>query len=307
MMRVAGRSPHRILISSSTGIAVAVAVAAIAVSLAVPPVAADLPLLDVQPKSVRQGECAFVTLRLQYVAPTAGECRWQNKRYTLFPVTGGYRAIIPIVPDAPTGMRSVTMVLTDSEGETRETALPFTIVKTDFGTQKLSMSKQTTKLYSDPSVAKEGDLIHAALMKTDAAQLWSGPFAWPVKGRVSTGFGLARTINGKIQYRHKGLDIAAAAGTPVLAPSDAVVRLARDDFKLHGKTIVLDHGQSVGSIYIHLSQVLVKPGEQVTRGKRIGLVGATGAVTGPHLHWGVYVAGQAVDPRFWVDLPAAGQ
>lgn len=307
LMSVVGHRSRRAPFSIA-GYAAMTAAAAIVVGVAAhAPVRADMPFLDVQPKSVRQGDCAFVIVRLQYVAPTAGECRWNGKRYLLFPFGSGYRSIIPIAPDAPTGVRSVTAVLTDAEDATRETALPFTIVKANFGVQRLRMSKQSSKLYTDPSVEKEGELIHAALMRTDSTQLWSGSFAWPVNGRVSTSFGLARTINGKIQYRHKGLDIASAAGTPVLAPSDAVVTLARNDFKLHGKTIVLDHGQTVGSIYIHLSQILVKDGDQVKRGQRIGLVGATGAVTGPHLHWGVYVSGQAVNPRFWVDLPEAGQ
>jgi hypothetical protein len=271
------------------------------------PGSADLPLLDIVPKSVRQGDCAFVIVRPGAVPPAAGECRWLGKTYTLFAAGDGYRAILPVSPDAPTGLRSVVVVLQDGAGESRETSLPVTIIKRAFGVQKLRMSKETSRLYTDPSVEQEGKTIHAALAQVSDEQLWQGPFAWPVSGKVTTGFGLARTINGAIQYRHRGLDISGAAGSPVFAPAAGIVRLVRQDFKLHGKTIVLDHGQGVGSIYLHLSEILVKEGQRVARGELIGRVGATGAATGPHLHWGTYVAGESVDPRFWINLPAAGR
>jgi len=268
---------------------------------------ADLPLLDIAPKSVQQGDCAFVIARPGAIAPTAGQCRWLGKSYKLFASGGGYRTILPVSPDAPTGLQNAVVVLEDSAGETRETSLPVTIVKRAFGVQKLRMKRETSQLYTDPSIEQEGKTIHAALAQVSDEQLWQGLFAWPVRGRVTTGFGLARTINGAIQYRHRGLDISAPAGTWVFAVAAGAVTLVREDFRLHGKTIVLDHGQGVGSLYLHLSEILVREGERVTRGQRIGRVGATGAATGPHLHWGVYVAGQAVDPRFWIHLPEAGR
>ncbi|UCH34651.1 MAG: M23 family metallopeptidase [Armatimonadota bacterium] len=270
-------------------------------------VSGDLPLLDVAPKSVRQGDWTFVFVRPGAVAPAAGECRWLGKTHSLFPTENGYRAILPVSPDAPTGQQMITVVLQAPGGEARETGLPVTIVKRSFGVQKLTMKRQTSQLYTDPATAQEGKTIRAALSQLSAEQLWHGPFAWPVKGRVSTGFGLARSINGEIQYRHKGLDIAAATGTPVLAPSDGVVRLVRQDYKLHGKTVVVDHGQGLASLYLHLSEILVREGQEISSGQRLGKVGATGVATGPHLHWAVYVAGEPVDPHFWIDVPEEGR
>jgi len=271
------------------------------------PASADLPLLDIVPKSVRQGDCVFVIVRPGAVAPATGECRWLGKTYTLFAAGDGYRTILPVSPDAPSGLHSAVVVLKDKAGETRETSLPVTIIKRAFGAQKLQMKKETSRLYTDPSAEQEGKTIRAALSQISDEQLWQGPFAWPVKGKVKTSFGVARTINGAIQYRHRGLDLSAPAGTAVFAAAGGVVRLVRADFKLHGKTIVLDHGQGVGSLYLHLSEILVKEGQRVTRGEPIGRVGATGAATGPHLHWGTYVAGEATDPQFWINLPPAGR
>jgi len=269
--------------------------------------AADLPLLDVAPKTVRQGDCMFATVRPGAIAPAAGQCKWLGKSYALFAVPNGYRAILPVPPDAPTGMRFVVVILTDEAGETRQTELPLTIVKRQFGVQKLRMTQKSTRLYTDPAIAQEGKTIHAALTQISDEQLWHGAFTWPVKGRVSTDFGAARSINGRIDYRHKGLDIAAPAGAPVYAPAGGIVKLVRQDYRLHGKTVVIDHGQGVGSLYLHLSEIAVKEGQSVAKGEVIGSVGSTGAATGPHLHWGVYVAGQAVDPHFWINLPAVGR
>jgi len=268
---------------------------------------ADLPRLDVTPKTVRQGDCVFVVVQPGQVAPAAGECKWLGTRYPLFAVPSGYRAILPVPPDTAAGIRFVVVVLTDPAGETRQTELPLTVVKRQFAVQKLRMTQKATRLYTDPAAAQEGKTIHAALTQISDEQLWHGAFAWPYKGRVSTDFGAARSINGRIDYRHNGLDIAAPAGAPVYAPAGGMVKLVRQDYKLHGKTVVIDHGQGVSSLYLHLSQIAVKEGQGVAEGDLIGSVGSTGAATGPHLHWGVYIAGQAVDPRFWINLPQVGR
>lgn len=256
------------------------------------------------PDSVRQGECVFAYARPGGDA-IAGECRWLDKVYSLYPAGDGYRAILPVPPDAPAGQQKLIIVLQERAGNVTETPATVTIVKRDFGVQNLRMKKQTSQLYRDPKVAEEGKTIRAALSRSSHEQLWRGRFVRPCQGRVSTGFGVARSINGEIQYRHKGLDIAAPAGTAVLAPNAGVVTLARQDYRLHGKTVVLDHGQGVGSVYLHLSEINVEEGQRLVLGERVGKVGATGAATGAHLHWGVYVNGEAIDPGFWTNLPDA--
>jgi murein DD-endopeptidase MepM/ murein hydrolase activator NlpD len=208
-----------------------------------------------------------------------------------------------VSPDTPPGPRKVIIALRDGANKITQTPCRVTVVKRAFRVQKLSLKPSAARLYTDAEAEQERKTIHDALARASAEQLWRGAFIWPCRGRVSTGFGAARTINGEIQYRHRGLDIGAAQGTPVVAAADGVVSLVREGYKLHGNTIALDHGQGISSLYLHLSAMGVREGQRVARGDVIGKVGATGVATGPHLHWAVYVGGQAVEPRFWVNLP----
>ncbi len=132
--------------------------------------------------------------------------------------------------------------------------------------------------------------------KTDTAFYKSG-FMRPIKGgRISSVFGSQRILNGVPKNMHNGLDIAVPRGTRVYAMTDGIVRLNADDFYYAGNHIILDHGQGLNSIYLHLSKSLVKEGQYVKKGEVIGRVGTTGRSTGPHLHWGVQWYSKRVDP-----------
>jgi murein DD-endopeptidase MepM/ murein hydrolase activator NlpD len=126
-------------------------------------------------------------------------------------------------------------------------------------------------------------------------------FILPLAGRVSSLFGHRRFFNGQPRNPHSGLDIAAATGTPVVAPSSGQVILV-DDLYYNGKTVFLDHGQGLITMYCHLSEQSVTEGVMVDQGQVIGLVGATGRVTGPHLHWSVSLNGYRVDPTTLLEL-----
>lgn len=268
------------------------------------PVVADGgPVVTVAPNPVPQGDCVFVTVSAAEGAASV-ECRWLGRSYPCVRLGDAYRAILPVPPETSAATVSVRIVVRDEAGTETEAAAAVIVATRKFKIQHLRMQKSSSKLYDDPASDRERELIHKALARVTPAQMWGGSFIWPCAGEISTPFGAARSINGTISYRHRGLDIAARTGKPVVAAEAGVVTLARGDFKLHGKTIAVDHGCGVGSLYLHLSRIDVKPGQRVVRGQRIGLVGATGAVTGPHLHWGVYVAGVAVEPHFWLSLPA---
>jgi murein DD-endopeptidase MepM/ murein hydrolase activator NlpD len=133
------------------------------------------------------------------------------------------------------------------------------------------------------------------LQHSDAPSPTAG-FIQPLQGRISSLFGHRRFFNGQARNPHSGLDIAAPTGSEIRAPAAAEVTLV-DDLYYNGKTIFLDHGQGLITMYCHLSESLVTEGERVEQGEVIGLVGATGRVTGPHLHWSVSLNGYRVDPQ----------
>jgi murein DD-endopeptidase MepM/ murein hydrolase activator NlpD len=128
----------------------------------------------------------------------------------------------------------------------------------------------------------------------DTPRMWEPPFVMPRESRITSGFGHGRVFNGQVQSRHTGTDLAGAIGALVHAPARGVVALT-GDFYLGGGVIYIDHGAGLVTAYLHLSEKNVAEGDVVERGQVIGKVGATGRVTGPHLHWIVRYGGHTVD------------
>ena len=153
-------------------------------------------------------------------------------------------------------------------------------------------------------IAAERDLIAAARRRDTEASMFAAGFQWPARGRISGVYGSQRILNGTPRSPHLGVDIAAPVGTDVVATTDGIVALADDDLFFTGKTVSLDHGHGLTSVSAHLSETAVKAGERVKKGQAIGRIGATGRVTGPHLHWGVHWHGVGLDPALLVgDMP----
>jgi murein DD-endopeptidase MepM/ murein hydrolase activator NlpD len=150
------------------------------------------------------------------------------------------------------------------------------------------------KIARDIEKKTAGFASHAALRG------FTQPFLWPVQGRVSASYGAQRVLNGEAKKPHYGVDIAAATGTPVIAPADGVVTLAETDMHFEGGLILIDHGQGLVTAYLHLSTLDVATGQNITQGTRIGTVGAKGRATGPHLCWRMTWRGQHLDPSLWV-------
>ena len=149
-------------------------------------------------------------------------------------------------------------------------------------------------------IAADGTKKKAARANTQRLADWAAGFDWPVTGRISGVFGSQRILNGEPKRPHSGVDVAAITGTPVRAPAPGIVTLAESDMYFEGGLILLDHGHWLESAFLHLSQIDVEPGQRVEKGDIIGLVGATGRVTGPHLHWSMKWAGRLVDPQLTV-------
>ena len=146
-------------------------------------------------------------------------------------------------------------------------------------------------------IRREQARVAAVRERDDARSDFAVPFMRPVDGRVSGRFGNQRIYNGKPGSAHSGMDIAAATGTPVLAPAGGVVSFADADLYLTGGTAVIDHGHGISSNFLHLSRIDVAVGDRIDQGQTLGAVGATGRASGPHLHWGMNWFNVRIDPQ----------
>lgn len=146
-------------------------------------------------------------------------------------------------------------------------------------------------------------------IKADNTKIWSvrgtmtpdprfvSGFIWPVTGPISGVFGSQRILNGKPKNPHNGVDVAAPKGTKIVAPAAGVVVLTHGDMFYTGKTLMIDHGLGLTSVYAHMDSILVVEGQVVSQGTPIGSIGNTGRTTGPHLHWGLTWKGTHLDPK----------
>jgi len=144
-------------------------------------------------------------------------------------------------------------------------------------------------------IAREAALLNAPWNQSAATPLWTDTFARPVPQPANSAFGSRSVFNGEARSPHGGADFASPAGTPVHAPSAGRIVLARSLYYT-GNTVVLDHGTGLMSLFAHLSKIAVSEGTSVAAGSVLGAVGATGRVTGPHLHWTVRANGARIDP-----------
>jgi murein DD-endopeptidase MepM/ murein hydrolase activator NlpD len=166
-----------------------------------------------------------------------------------------------------------------------------------FQTRRLQVADR----YADPPasvidrILKEARTLEDLFAHSQSERLWRGPFSMPVPGPSTSSYGRLTVLNGKPGSRHQGADFRAPLGTPVTAPNAGVVVLASDLYYAGG-TVVLDHGQGLVSLFAHLSRIGVEVGARVEPGAELGRAGATGRVTGPHLHWAMRLHGTSVDP-----------
>jgi len=149
-------------------------------------------------------------------------------------------------------------------------------------------------------IKREGAAIARVRARDLNQTYYLGDWLRPAEGPVSGVFGSQRILNGKKRRPHYGLDFAGPAGSPVIAPADGVVVLAESDLYYTGVTVIIDHGHGLTTAYLHMSKRMVKVGDFVERGQRIGLIGATGRVTGPHLDWRINWFNQRLDPAYTI-------
>jgi murein DD-endopeptidase MepM/ murein hydrolase activator NlpD len=253
------------------------------------------------PKSIPQGGIAEI--RVASDAPLEGLVLVDAERRVPFEREASglvFRGLFGVDLDAPVGAREI--VAEEADGTAR-LVLPLEVVRGRFRVQKLSVDPKYVEVPKEEEERVKADSarVNAAYRNAEADRRWSS-FARPVpfEGR---NFGARRVYNGETRSFHAGLDMAAPKGTPVAAAADGRVALAGDLY-FSGGSVLLDHGGGLFTQYFHLSRVDVKDGDVVTKGTVLGLVGATGRVTGPHLHWGARWNGARVNPAALLALPA---
>jgi murein DD-endopeptidase MepM/ murein hydrolase activator NlpD len=181
-------------------------------------------------------------------------------------------------------------------------ALDFVVNTKDYPEQHITLEDTSkVELSAEDEARADRELAVITELKHHwrAAQDTDLAFILPVKGRLAGRFGLHRFFNGEPRAPHAGLDVAVARGTPVKASARGQV-LAVDDYFFNGRTIFVDHGNGLITMYCHLERIDVKTGDTVRKGQRIGLSGKTGRATGPHLHWSVVLNGAMVDPELFI-------
>ncbi|BCL38749.1 peptidase [Nostoc sp. MS1] len=254
--------------------------------------------LQVNPTNPRLGDTVSVFINLDNPdSPNKPTISVGEKTYPAFEVAPNrYRALIPTTPLEKPGTRKIRVT---GDGQVKELSVP--VANRKFPVQRITLPPGKS---ADGATEYELNRVAAFKALQTPEKYWKGAFLNPNNGRLSTGYGVRRYYNGKFakDYYHRGIDYAGADGSRVVAPAAGKVALVgrvSQGFRVHGNVVGIDHGQGVVSIFMHLSRINVKEGDFVKAGQLIGAVGSTGAATGPHLHWGLYVNGQSVDPIPW--------
>jgi murein DD-endopeptidase MepM/ murein hydrolase activator NlpD len=223
--------------------------------------------------------------------------RFDDRRALVIANEGRWISVIGVPLAQPLEPVAIDVVHASGASSRRTVA----ISEMKYATQKLKVAPSQVDLSAADleRTTKERERILAALATFSDTAPATLRLAAPVGGRQSSSFGLRRIFNDQPRQPHSGMDIAAPTGTPVLAPADGRV-IDTGDYFFNGRTIILDHGRGFVTMYCHLSAIDVEQGAVVLAGERIGQVGATGRVTGPHLHWGVALNGAFVDPALFL-------
>jgi murein DD-endopeptidase MepM/ murein hydrolase activator NlpD len=227
-----------------------------------------------------------------------GDVIFNGYRAPVLQAGSGWVALVGIPLDTKPGPHSAEFRPTTGDAR----ALEFTVVDKKYDEQRLKVANQR---HVEPNkedlarIARERERIEAALGHFSADRVPDLALRAPVAGPRSSSFGLRRYFNDQPRNPHSGMDIAAPTGSVVSSPAPGRV-LDSGDYFFNGKTVFVDHGQGVVTMYCHLSRIDVQAGDEVDAGTPLGLVGATGRVTGPHLHWGVAVNRALVDPALFL-------
>jgi murein DD-endopeptidase MepM/ murein hydrolase activator NlpD len=211
--------------------------------------------------------------------------------------SGGWTAVLGIPLSAKPGAGSVLL----RRAGHADTRIDYAIEAKKYAEQHLTVPQRTVDLSKEDLARYERERVRQGEVIAKFSESWPSALRMlaPVPGPRSSSFGLRRVFNGQARNPHSGMDIAAETGTPVLAPAAGRV-IDTGDYFFNGNTVWIDHGAGLLSMLCHLSAIDVQPGDTVNPGQRVGAVGATGRVTGAHLHWSVSLNRTMVDPELFL-------
>jgi murein DD-endopeptidase MepM/ murein hydrolase activator NlpD len=256
------------------------------------------PTLAVQSRAVQRGEILLVIVEGENrkKPPTA---EFRGRALDFFPAasTGTWLAFVGLDLDASTGPAVLQAVLRDAAGRAVRKTEALTVEPGRFPVEELKVAQKFVTPAKTDAERAEGESVklHRLFTHGEEKRLFEGSFAPPIPGAATARFGERRVFNGQPRAPHSGMDLKARKGVPVRAPAAGRVVLAGPLY-FSGNTVVLDHGLGLTTLYAHLSKMSVKPGDLVKKGQLLGKVGATGRVTGPHLHWALKLREARVDP-----------
>jgi len=214
--------------------------------------------------------------------------------------------VVGVDLDARPGEHTAEVELVFADGRTERRPESIAVETVQFPTTELTVEPRYVELSPEDQARanRESDEIARIYSMLTPEAHWTEPFVVPIPGTTGgRNFGHRRIFNGQPRAPHSGADLRAATGTPIRAANRGRVVLAKDLF-FSGNAVFIDHGLGVYTVYLHLSEIMVETGTMVERGQTVGLAGATGRVTGPHLHWGVRVLDARVDPFSLLELSA---
>jgi murein DD-endopeptidase MepM/ murein hydrolase activator NlpD len=222
---------------------------------------------------------------------------WRNEKVPAVHSGNEWTTILGVDLDTSPGAEKTEALLTMDDGRVERRELTIGIAARKFPTTQLKVAEKFVELNKADLARsqRESQETNAIYARITTSIVPDQAFSDPIPGVAGTNFGERRIFNGAPRAPHSGADLHAAAGTPVHATNRGRVVLAKNLF-FTGNTVILDHGLGIYSLYAHLSRIDVKSGETVMNGQLLGLVGATGRVTAPHLHWGMRVQKARVDP-----------
>lgn len=228
---------------------------------------------------------------------------WQNKKVPAVQVDDEWTTLLGIDLDTKPGKRTTEALLTMDDGRVVRRKLTIDVLARKFPTTELKVERKFVQLSKadQERARRESKEVGAIYRRITADLVADEAYTVPIPGGTGRNFGERRIFNGQPRSPHSGADLRAKTGTPVHATNRGRVALAKSLF-FSGNTVVLDHGLGVYSVYAHLSRLDVEKGDIVDNGEIVGLVGATGRVTGPHLHWAIRAQAARIDPFTLVGL-----